>query len=138
MIMIPPAFPPALLIVARCRRDDEQWGCSCARPLWHAGEHNARPPSSEVVGLVEVGVVILALNAATLTDDHILALQAAPGSTPVDLVRRHRCDVALGRACLGLPPRAPTEQERRFARQEVSEAWNVWRTKGEAWPHKLD
>jgi hypothetical protein len=87
---------------------------------------------------VDVGVVIPALDAVTLTDDHVLALQAAPGSSPVDLVRRHRCDVAMGKVCLGDPPRSPTEQERRHARQEVSEAWNVWRARGEAWPHKLD
>jgi hypothetical protein len=130
--------PPRLLIVARCRRDDDRTGRTCARPLWHAGDHDACPPSSEVVGLVEVGVVIPALDVVTLTDDHVLALRAAPGSSPVDLVRRHRCDVVLGKPCMGDLPRVPTEQERRYARQEVAEAWNVWRTRGEAWPHKLD
>ncbi len=130
--------PPALLIVARCRRDDDRTGRPCALPLWHAGDHDAFPASNEVVGLVEVGVAIYALSAATLTYDHVFALQSAPGISPVDLVRRHRCDVALGRACLGSPKRVPTEYEQRLARQEVAEAWNVWRTKGEAWPHKLE
>ena len=130
--------PPQLLVVARCRRDDDRTGLTCARPLWHAGDHDARPPCSEVVGLFDVGVIIPALSAETIADDHVLALQSAPGSSPIDVVRRHRCDVALGKACLGDPPRVPTRQEQIFARQEVAEAWNVWRTKGEAWPHKLD
>jgi hypothetical protein len=33
---------------------------------------------------------------------------------------------------LAVPPADPTRQEQIFARQEVAEAWNVWRAKGEA------